>query len=156
MFSIFKKSPSDELRTAIKNLVKDINLNGGAISFCGNFAELVVNDDLFKTLGIFNESKLPHPKSQLMLASIMLLSDIKNPPDFLDKDNLEYMRAISKATFVYSNCAVSDAELSELLLMPSSDALTTIRNKKIKYEEAWNDWLTSDVDIEKLMYSVLS
>ncbi len=154
MFNIFKPKQANELHSHMQNLVNDINLNGGAIKFCGDFAEIVINDELFKTLGVINLSKLPQPKSQLMIASILLLKDIKNPPMFLTEENLEYMKAVSKAAFVYSNTAVNDEELGELLLMPSSNALAHIKNQREKYELAWNEWLTTDIDIETLIYSL--
>lgn len=155
MFNFFKKDDSKELRKYIKALTKEIH-SEGAIKVCSDFAEFLTNDDLFKTLGIFNEAKLPQPKSKLMFAAILLLSDIKNPPDFVTKENLEYMNAVAKASFVYPSSAVTDAELGELLLMPSTKALDAIRQRKEPYESAWNEWLIADVDIDKLATIVIN
>lgn len=156
MFNFFKKDESKFLRKYIKTITKEIYRDGGAIGICGDFVDFLIKDELFKTLGIFNKSKLPYSESKLMWAAILLLSDIKNPPDFVTKENLEYMNAISKASFIYSSSAVTDDELAEILLMPSTKAIEVIQQRKEPYESAWNNWLTSDVDIDKLASSVLN
>jgi chromosome segregation and condensation protein ScpB len=156
MFNLFKKDKSSDLSKHIKNLTKEIDNDGTAIAVCGSFANFLTNDELFKSLGVFNESKLPHSKSKLMLAAILLLKDIKNPPNFVTNEDLEYMNAIAKASFVYSSSAVSDSQLAELLLMPSSNALEAIRELKQPYEAVWGEWLTTDIDIESLTTTVLN
>jgi hypothetical protein len=82
MFNFFKKDESKELRKHIKTITKEIHNGGGAIGVCADFVNFLVEDELFKTLGIFNKSKLPQSESKLMWAAILLLDDIKNPPDF--------------------------------------------------------------------------
>jgi hypothetical protein len=156
MFNFFKKDESTALKNHIKKLTKEIYKSGGAIGVCGDFVDFLIKDELFKTLGIFNKSKLPHSESKLMWAAILLLNDIKNPPDFVTKENLEYMNAVSKASFIYSSSAVTDDELAELLLMPSTKALEAIQQRKEPYEAAWNNWLTSDVDIDNLSTIILN
>lgn len=156
MFNFFKKDESKDLRKHIKTITKEIYNGGGAIGVCGDFVNFLVEDELFKTLGIFNKSKLPDSESKLMWAAILLLDDIKNPPDFVTKENLEYMNAVAKASFLYPSSAVTDAELAELLLMPSTEALEAIRQRKEPYEAAWNEWLITDVDIDKLATTVLN
>jgi hypothetical protein len=150
MFNLFKKSDAEKTRDHISRMNAEIDKAGGPIAVCHRFVQVLTEDELFKTLGIFNETKLPYPQSQLMLASLLLLSQIKSSPQEFGDDNLEFARSIAKASFVYPSSAVTDEELGEFLLMPANEAMEAIRHRKDKYIEAWERWLTTDLDLYEL------
>lgn len=108
-------------------------------------------DGLFNTLFIFNEGKFPHSKAILALSALMLLNDIKK-----SKEKADDLNELAKATYIFSNSSVNDAELAELLLMPSTKALEAIKQRREPYEAAWNEWLTTDIDVDKLASIVLT
>lgn len=151
MFNLFKEEKSKDLSKYIRALTKDINQTGGAKAICVNFLNFLDKDGLFNTLFIFNEGKFPHPKSVLALSALMLLNDIKK-----SKEKADDLNELAKATYIFSNSSVNDAELAELLLMPSTKALEAIKQRREPYEAAWNEWLTTDIDVDKLASIVLT
>lgn len=151
MFNLFKEDKSKELSKYIKSLTKEINQNGGAKAICINFLNFLDKDGLFNTLFIFNEGKFPHSKAILALSALMLLNDIKK-----SKEKADDLNELAKATYIFSNSSINDAELGELLLMPSTKALEAIKQRREPYEAAWNEWLTTDIDVDKLASIVLT
>ena len=81
----------------------------------------------------------------------MLLNDIKK-----SKEKADDLDELAKAAFIFSNSSVNDAELAELLLMPSTKAFDEIRKRREPYEVAWNEWLTTDIDVDELASIVLA
>ncbi len=150
MFNFFKKDESKELSKHLKTLTKEINRDGGPIVVCSNFLNFLDKDDLFNTLGIFNQKNLLDQQAKLMLSALLLLNDIKNQKSLYTKDESDDLIALAKASYIFSNCYVSDAEFSKILLMPYNQALEAIRQLKEPYEVAWNEWLITDIDVDKL------
>jgi hypothetical protein len=151
MFDSFKDDKPTELSKYINDLTKEINHNGGAKTICVNFLNFLDKDELFNTLFIFNEGKFPQSKSTLALSALMLLNDIKK-----SKEKADDLNELAKASFIFSSSSVNDAELAELLLMPSTKALEVIKQRREPYEAAWNEWLATDIDIDKLASIVLN
>ncbi|MBU3613157.1 hypothetical protein [Polynucleobacter sp. MG-27-Goln-C1] len=85
------------------------------------------------------------------MSALMLLNDIKK-----SKEKADDLNELAKATYIFSNSSVNDAELGELLLMPSTKALEAIKQRREPYEAAWNEWLTTDIDVDKLASIVLT
>jgi len=146
MFNLFKKKTQVEIDNEImlkgfKNIVKDINNNKGLhLEVCIDFVKFIPENDLFKSLRLIWADDCPHPKTHIMLSSLMLLGSI-HKGTIKDKD--DHYFNIAKLAFQTSNVILTSEELKPLL--EDAELVIETRNQlMLKAQKSWDDWMAAD------------
>lgn len=150
MFSFFKKKTEAELlRDGMKKTIRQIEkYEGGCVEVCVNFVKEISNNELYKSIGFVEESKLSSPKSEVMCAALIMLSALQNN-EIVDSDDGFFLE-IAKNSFVYSSCIASDEDVKNILLNPTS--ILSHRDDLLdKSNAAWANWIDSDPKLLKKM-----
>ena len=153
MFDFFKKKTEAELlRDGIKKIIRRIEKHEGSyVEVCVNFVKELPNNELYKSIGFVEESKLSSTKSEVMCAALIMLSALQNN-EIVDSDDGFFLE-IAKHSFVYSSCIASDEDIKNLLLNPTS-ILSYRDNLLDKNKAVWTTWIDSDPNLLKEMRGV--